>query len=111
MSSDATPIHPAEVSIASTDAAPTIHVTQKRSNRLRSSMSASAPAGNPRTRTGRLAAVCMSATWRGEVLSVVINHVPAVSTIQLPVSESMDARRRFRKSERLRGAQTETGAD
>jgi len=45
------------------------------------------------------------------VLRVVISHVPAVSTIQLPVSEIMDARRRFRKSERLRGAHTETGEE
>ena len=74
-------------------------------------MSASAPAGNPSNRTGKLAAVCISAMGSGEAVSVVISHVPAVSCIQLPVSETMDAITRYRKTGRRSGNQTEIGLD
>jgi hypothetical protein len=72
-------------------------------------MSANAPAGIPSNRTGKLAAVCIRAIGRGDAVSVVISHVPAVSCIQLPVSEMMDAITRFRKSGRRRGDHTEIG--
>ncbi len=78
------PITPLKVSTLSTATAASIHVCQKISRRRRSMMSAVAPASSPRTTTGRLAAVCISAISSGEVVSAVISHVPAVSCIQLP---------------------------
>jgi hypothetical protein len=70
-------------------------------------MSAVAPAGSPSSSTGRLAAVCISAISKGELVSAVINHAPAVSCIQLPVLEMTDAMSRFRNNGRRNGDQTE----
>jgi hypothetical protein len=69
-----------------------IQLDQKISNLRRSIISAIAPAGNANGSTGRLAAVWMSAIRNGDCVEAVINHVPAVSCIQPPVFELMDAR-------------------
>ncbi len=71
--------------------ADSIHPCQKMSSLRRSKISAVAPAGRPRTTTGRLAAVCMSAISRGEGVSTVISQVPAVSCIHEPTFETTEA--------------------
>jgi len=91
MSSVYGPIHPGSVKALRSAAAPSIKPTQKSKRRRRSRMSAAAPAGNPSSNTGRLATVCISTMSKGDVVSAVISHVPAVSCIQLPVLEMMDA--------------------
>jgi hypothetical protein len=55
-------------------------------------------------RTGRLAAVCMRAISRGEVVSMVISQVPAVSCIQVPRLETVEAIQRSRKRAMRSGA-------
>ena len=84
-----------------------IQACQKISRRRRSKMSAVAPAGSPRKSTGRLAAVCIRAISRGDEVSAVISHVPAVSCIQLPRLETSEAIQRLRNSGRASGAQPE----
>src|ERR1700730_18767117 len=81
-----------------------IHACQKISSFRRSKMSAVAPASKPRRSTGRLAAVCISAISRGEEVSEVISHVPAVSCIHVPIEETVLAIQRSRNSGILRGA-------
>jgi hypothetical protein len=46
----------------------------------------------------------------GDVVSAVISHVPAVSCIQLPVFEIIEAIRRSRKTRRRNGSQAGTGS-
>jgi hypothetical protein len=82
---------PASVSPPSVAAATSIHVCVTSSRRRRSTTSASAPAGNASRKNGRLAAVCMSATSRGEGASVVISHAPAASCIHVPRLDTSDA--------------------
>ena len=77
--------------------APSIHACQKISSRLRSKMSAVAPASSPSMTTGRLAAVCIRAIKSGEGVRTVINQVPAVSCIQPPRFEMVAAIQSFRK--------------
>ena len=107
MSNSQAPIQPPIVSPLNNAATTSIQLPQNNSNRRRSKMSAMAPAGNPNSNTGRLAAVCMSAMSSGEEVSAVINHVPAVSCIQLPVLEIMEAHSRFRKRGRRNGTQAD----
>jgi hypothetical protein len=47
------------------------------------------PAGKLNNSTGRVAAVCMRALSRGEPVRAAISHVPAMSSIQLPVPEQV----------------------
>ena len=61
-------------------------------------MSAVAPASNPKNKTGKLAAVCISAISSGDVVSTVINHVPAVSCIHVPKLDTVDAIHRSRNN-------------
>ena len=75
-----------------------IHACQKMSNRRRSKISAVAPANKPRTTTGRLAAVCISAMSKGDGVSTVISQVPAVSCIHPPRLDTIEASHRSRKS-------------
>ena len=67
-------------------------------------MSAVAPASRPSSSTGMLAAVCMRAMSSGEVVSTVISQVPAVSCIQVPTEETVEASQRSRKSGMRSGA-------
>jgi hypothetical protein len=92
-------------------AATNIQVAQNRSSRRRSKMSAAAPAGTPRNSTGKVAAVCMSAMSKGERVKAVISQVAAVSCIQLPVFDRMEANKRLRKRGRRNGAQAESGGE
>jgi hypothetical protein len=78
--------------------APSIQACQKSSRRRRSKMSAVAPASSPSITTGRLAAVCISAMSSGDGVSTVISQVPAVSCIQPPRFETVDAIQSLRKS-------------
>ena len=48
-------------------------------------MSAKAPLGMPSRNTGRLAAVCTSATHKGEAFSEVIVQAPATSLIHMQI--------------------------
>src|SRR6185312_169204 len=67
-------------------------------------MSAVAPASSPRNSTGRLAAVCISAISSGEVVRIAISQVPAVSCIQVPRLETVEAIQRSRNSGIRRGS-------
>ena len=78
--------------------APSIQACQNSNRRRRSKMSAVAPASSPRTKTGRLAAVCIRAISSGDGVSNVISQVPAVSCIQPPRFEIVEAIHRLRKS-------------
>ena len=86
-----------------------IQTCQKMSRRRRSKRSAVAPARSPRSRTGREAAVCMRAMSSGEAVREVINQVPAVSCIQVPREETVEAIQRSRKSGMRRGAKPSGG--
>ncbi len=81
--------HPTNVSSARIPTEVSIHVCQKISSFRRSKISAIAPASTPRINTGRLAAVCISAISSGEVVSTVINQVPAVSCIHVPTDDTV----------------------
>ena len=86
-----------KVSTLSSATALSIQVCQKISRRRRSKMSAVAPAKRPSITTGRLAAVCISAMSSGEGVSTVISQVPAVSCIQPPRLETVEATQSLRK--------------
>ena len=67
-------------------------------------MSAVAPASSPSSSTGADAAACISAISSGEVVSTVISQVPAVSCIQVPTEETVEAIQRSRNSGMPSGA-------
>ena len=67
-------------------------------------MSAVAPARRPSITTGRLAAVCISAISSGDGVSTGISHVPAVSCIQPPRFEIVEAIHSLRKSADCNGS-------
>src|SRR5579862_1641030 len=98
------------VSAARMPTAASIQDCQMISRRRRSKISAVAPAKNPRNRTGRLAAVCIKAMSSADLVRTVISQVPAVSCIQEPTLEMIDASQRLRKKGKRRGAQAERGA-
>ena len=54
-----------------------------------------------------IAAVCISATNRGEVVREVINQAPAVSSIQPPMLETIEAIWRSRNKDLRSGLQAE----
>ena len=62
-------------------------------------------------RTGSEAAVCMRAISRGEVVRAVISQVPAVSCIQVPTDEMVEAIQRSRKRGILSGAKPCRGGE
>src|SRR5437773_3503002 len=68
------------------------------SSRRRSTMSASAPAGNPTRKTGRLVAACTSATTTGEGVREVISHAAPTFCIHVPILEVSDAIQRAQKT-------------
>ena len=51
-------------------------------------MSAMAPAGTPNRKTGRLVAVCTSATSSGDGAKVVISHAAPTFCIQVPMLDT-----------------------
>ena len=69
-----------------------------------------APASSPRQSTGRLAAVCISAISSGDAVSEVISQVPAVSCIQVPMLETVEAIQRLRKIAMRSGAKPLRGS-
>src|SRR5438309_10719441 len=77
------------------------------SSRRRSTMSASAPAGNPTRKTGRLVAACTSATTTGEGVREVISHAAPTFCIHVPTLEVTDAIQRARKTGCRRGFHAE----
>ena len=81
---------------------------QKMRRRRRSKMSAVAPPRRPSRSTGSDAAVCIRAIRSGEAVSDVMSHVPAVSCIQVPMDETVEATQRSRKSGMRRGSKPET---
>jgi len=95
------------VSTLSSATAASIQACQKSRSRRRSKISAVAPASSPRTKTGRLAAVCIRAISNGDGVSKVISQVPAVSCIQPPRFEIVEAIHRLRKSEDRKGSKPE----
>src|ERR1700678_3828926 len=95
---------PKKVRMARIPTEHSIHACQKISSLRRSKMSAVAPASSPRSNTGRLAAVCISAINRGDAVSQVISHVPAVSCIHVPTDEMVLAIQRSRKRTIFNGA-------
>ena len=101
---------PRKVRTARMATEPSIQACQKMRSLRRSKMSAVAPASRPKKRTGRDAAVCMRAMSRGEVVRTVMSQVPAVSCIQVPTEEMVEAIQRSRKSGMRRGAKPEERA-
>ena len=78
-----------------------IQACQKISSRRRSKMSAVAPAKRPSITTGKLAAVCIRAMSNGDGVSTVISQVPAVSCIQPPRLETVEADPKLAEERRL----------
>src|SRR5713101_6804630 len=75
---------------ASSAAAASIQVWVTSSSRRRSTISATAPAGSPTTKTGRLVALCTRATINGDGESEVIAHAAPTFCIQVPMLETSD---------------------
>jgi hypothetical protein len=71
-------------------------------------MSASAPAGSPTSITGRVVAVCISATITGESESEVMNQAPPTFCIQVPTFDTTPAAQSERKSGSRSGLHAET---
>ena len=82
----------------STVATTTIHACAAISNLRRSTMSASAPAGSARRKKGRLEAVCINATSRGDGASEVMSYAAPVSCIHVPMFDATEASQRERKN-------------
>jgi hypothetical protein len=76
--------------------------------RRRSTMSASAAAGRTTRNTGRLVAVCMSATISGECESDVMSHTPPTFCIHVPIFETIAAIQRARKTGCRSGVQVDS---
>src|SRR5574344_1665188 len=70
-------------------------------------MSANAPLGRPSKNTGRVEAVCTSATSTGEVVSEVIIHAAATSFIQTQILATSVTLHSSRKVGVRKGAQVE----
>src|SRR5947208_2323288 len=103
------PVRPSTVQTPSAAAATSIHTCVARSSRRRSTMSASAPAGSARRKNGRLVAVCMSDTMRGEGASPVMSHAAFVSCIHVPTFETHEASQSARKTGWASGLQADAG--
>jgi hypothetical protein len=73
----------------------------------RSTMSASAPLGTPRMKTGNVDAVCTRATISGEVLNEVMSHAAATSFIHMHKLASSHPVQRIRNTGLLNGVQAE----
>src|SRR6266566_3705013 len=76
---------------ASSAAAASIQVWVTSSNRWRSTISATAPAGSPTRKTGRLVALCTRATINGDGESDVMAHAALTFCIHVPMLETSEA--------------------
>ena len=65
-----------------------------------------APAGMLSKKAGRLVAVCIRATSRAEVVSVVTSHTPATFCIQVPTLLTTEASQMARKTWYANGARS-----
>src|SRR5438128_8803894 len=81
----------ANASTASSAVVASIHVWVTSSRRRRSTISATAPAGNPTTKTGRLVALCTRATIKGDGESEVMAHAALTFCIHVPMLETSEA--------------------
>src|SRR5438128_3379118 len=81
----------AKASTASRALTASIHVWVTSNSRRRSTMSATAPAGSPTTKTGRLVALCTRATINGDGESEVIDHAAPTFCIHVPTLEMSEA--------------------
>src|ERR1700738_4146050 len=77
----------------------------------RSTMSAMAPAGIPNRKTGRLVAVCTSATSSGDGANVAISHAAPTFCIQVPMLETALAIHSHRNHLKNSGPQVPRGAE
>src|SRR6266403_714858 len=93
---------------ASSAAAASIQVWVTSSSRRRSTMSATAPAGSPTRKTGRLVALCTSATINGDGESEVITHAAPTFCIQVPMLETSEAIQSARNTGCDSGAQADS---
>src|SRR6266481_5609177 len=89
-------------------AAASIQVWVTSSSRRRSTMSATAPAGSPTRKTGRLVALCTSATINGDGDSEVITHAAPTFCIQVPMLETSEAIHSARNTGCDSGAQADS---
>src|SRR5213593_812543 len=76
---------------ASSAAAASIQVWITSSNRRRSTISATAPAGSPTRKTGRLVALCTRATINGDGESDVMAHAALTFCIHVPMLDTSEA--------------------
>src|SRR6266849_132937 len=76
---------------ASSAAAASIQVWVTSRSRRRSTISATAPAGSPTKKTGRLVALCTRATINGDGESEVIDHAAPTFCIHVPTLEMSEA--------------------
>jgi len=90
-SKDQDDIYPPIVSSPSTNATRSRYVSMINRSLRRSKRSANAPAGMPSRKTGRLVAVCIRATRRGEGVREVISQAVPTLCIQVPILEMIEA--------------------
>src|SRR4029077_8097782 len=93
---------------ASSAAATSIQVWVTSSSRRRSTISATAPAGRPTTKTGRLVALCTRATINGDGESDVMAHAALTFCIQVPMLETSEAIHSARNTGCDRGVQADS---
>src|SRR3989454_8000041 len=93
---------------ASSAAAASIQVWVTSSSRRRSTISATAPAGSPTTKTGRLVALCTRATINGDGESEVIAHAAPTFCIHVPTLEMSEAIHSARNTGCDSGAQADS---
>src|SRR6266850_2537463 len=93
---------------ASSAAATSIQVWVTSSSRRRSTISATAPAGSPTRKTGRLVALCTRATINGDGESEVIVHAAPTFCIQVPMLDTSEAIHSARNTRCDSGAQADS---
>src|SRR6266581_1752843 len=98
----------ANASTASSALTASIHVWVTSNSRRRSTMSATAPAGSPTTKTGRLVALCTRATINGDGESEVIAHAAPTFCIQVPMFETSEELQSARNTGCDSGAQADS---
>ena len=90
---------PVKVTTASAPTAIAMAICVTTSSQRRSTMSASAPAGSPRKKKGRLSAVSSNDTMSGDGVSDVISQPWPTSVMYEPMCEATEAIHRARKCE------------
>ena len=85
------PVDPVRVIAPSTAAAASINPCVTSSSLRRSNRSPAAPAGTPKRNTGRLVAVCTSATSSADGASSVISQAAPTFCIQVPMLDTTAA--------------------